>query len=439
MALTAQRKTDDGRIDLLVTIDAETMKAAASKEYSKKKGTLSVPGFRKGKVPRAIIERMYGEFYFYDEALNGMINDVYINTLDESEIDVIDQPKITVDSMSIENGIDLVFSVLPRPQLEVKEYKNLKVNKHIHPVEEEDINAEIDEMREKNARLIEVSDRPAKLDDIAVIDFEGFMDEQPFEGGKGENFSLPLGSGQFIPGFEEQITGHKRGEEFEVKVTFPDGYSAENLSGKEAVFKVVLREIRNKELPEADDEFAKDVSDYDTLEELKNSIKGEVEKNREKAEDTEVENQLGELLTEQLTGEVPDVMIDSRIDDLVRDFSYRMGSQGIDLSTYLKYTGQDIDSFRQGMRENAEKQVKIRLSLEAVARAENILITDEDVETEYMRMAEEYETEIEKVKNMIPEKEMKKDMAVNKALDIVKNHAEINEETHSIHDHDSSQ
>ena len=437
MTLTGQKKTDDGRVDLLVSIDSAEMNSEAAKTYNRKKGSLTIPGFRKGKAPRTIIERMYGELYFYDEALNGMIQDVYIKALEESDADVIDQPRITVESISAEEGVKLVFSVLPRPRLEITDYKGLKVTKHIHPVVDEDINSELNSMREKNARMITVSDRAARTNDITVIDFEGFLDNVVFEGGKGENYNLTLGSGQFIPGFEEQIEGHNTGDEFEVDVTFPADYNTEHLAGKDVVFKVALREIREKELPELDDEFAKDVSEFETIDELKADIKEKTQKSRDLESDTSVENHIGDLLAEQLIGDIPQVMVESRIDDLVRDFSYQMESSGLDLNTYLKYTGQDIDTFRSGLKENAERQVKIRLSLEAVARAEEILITDQDIEAEYVKMSENYKVDLDRVKIMISSKELKKDLEVNKALDIVKQNAEIHEDVHDLHEHDS--
>ncbi len=436
MTLTEQKKTDDGRIELYVTIEAKTMAEAAEKEYQKKKSRLTVQGFRKGKAPRAVIEKMYGGNFFFDEALNEMIQDVYTFALNESGVDVIDQPRVTADEVTKDSDIKVVFSVLPRPELTVKKYKGLKASRHVHPVEDSDIEYELNQMLEKNSRLVTVDDRAAELDDITVIDFEGFVDDVAFEGGKGENYSLTLGSGQFIPGFEEQVIGHKTGEEFDISVSFPKDYGAENLAGKDAIFKIKLNEIRKKELPALDDEFAKDVSEFDTLDELKKSIHERIENDRKEESELGIENQLGDLLAEELEGEVPDVMIESRIDDLVRDFSYRMGAQGLDINSYLKYTGQDMVAFRQGFKENAEKQVKVRLALEAVVRAEKISVLDEDVEAEYAKMAENYKMEIEKIKEMLPIIDLKKDLEANKALDFVKNNAKITDDVHSIHEHD---
>jgi len=428
MTLTEQRKTDDGRVELFISLDRDEMNAAAAKEYSRKKNSLTVPGFRKGKAPRAVIEKIHGKFFFYDEALNSMIQDVYKNALDESGVEVIDQARITVEEMSLESGVKLIFSVMPYPELGVNTYKGLKATKRIKPVEPADIEMELNSMREKNSRLVAVEDREAKTDDIAVIDFEGFIDGEAFDGGKGEGFNLTLGSGQFIPGFEDQIIGHCAKEEFDVNVTFPEDYSAENLAGKDAVFKVNLQEIRAKELPDLDDEFTKDVSEFDTLSDLKADIEKRLCEDRDERVDIDIENQLGEQLARELDGEVPEAMISSRIDELVRDFSYRMGSQGFDLSTYLKYTNQDIEAFRDGFRENATNQVKVRLALEAVARAETITVAEEDIEAEYVKSADNYKVDVARIKEMIPSATVKRDIAANRALDYIKNNAEITEE-----------
>lgn len=436
MTLTGQRTTEDGRQELLVTISPECFAEEVEREYKRQKSKITLPGFRKGKAPRNMIERMYGEDFFFDDALNSMVQDVYMFALKESAVDVIDQPRVTIDEYNKENGVKLIFSVMLRPELKVKKYKGLKASKHIHPVEEQDINNELESMRDRNSRLVTIEDRAAELDDTTVIDFEGFVDDVAFDGGKGDDFSLTLGSGQFIPGFEEQIVGHKTGEEFDITVKFPDDYNAENLAGKESVFKIKLKEIRRKELPELDDEFAKDVSEFDTLDELKEDIKNRIEKDRDTEADAGVENQLGDLLADELEGDVPEVMIESRIDELVRDFSYRMSAQGLQLEQYLQYTGQDMDSFREGFKENAEKQVKVRLALEAVVRAEKISVLDEDVEAEYAKMVEGYQMEVEKVKEFIPELDLRKDLEANKALDFVKENAKITEDKHSAHVHE---
>jgi len=431
MTLTEQRNTDDGRVELLVSLDADEIGSAAAKEFARMKNNLTVPGFRKGKVPRAVAERIHGQLFFYEEALNSMIQEVYLKTLDESGIDVIDQPRIVIEEMSKESGVKLIFSVLPYPELTVKKYKELKATKFIYPVEESDIQNEMDSLIEKNTRLVAVDDRSAQIDDIAVIDFEGFVDGEAFDGGKGNDFNLILGSGQFIPGFEDQIVGHVTGDEFDVEVEFPADYGADHLAGKNALFKVVLSEIRKKEFPVLDDEFAKDVSEFDTLDDLKEDIKNRLKDERDTKTDIEVENHLGEQLAEQLEGEVPEVMIMSRIDELVRDFSYRMGSQGLDLNTYLRYTNQDIELFRSGFRENAESQVKVRLALEAVVRAESISVTEDEVEAEYSKSAQNYNMDVEKIKEAIPESTVRKDLAINKALEFVKEKAEITQEVHS--------
>ena len=371
-----------------------------------------------------MIEKMFGADVFHYDAINALFPDAYEAAVSESGIEPVDRPEVEIISASTEDGVVLKTVVTVKPKMKVGQYKGLKTEKKVHTVEDAAVQAEIDRMRERNARII-TREGAAQNGDITDIDFDGSVDGVPFEGGKAEHFSLTLGSGQFIPGFEDQVVGHAAGEEFEVNVTFPEKYQAKELAGKAAVFKILLHEVKTRELPEADDEFAKDVSEYDTLDELKASIRKGMEEQNEKNAELDVENELVDQIVATLEGEIPPVMFDTRITEMVRDFEYRMQQQGIGLEDYLKYTGSSMEQFREGFREQAEKQVKIRLALEAVASAEGIVASDEDFEKELQRIADAYKMEVEKVRGIVPEADVKKDLAVNKAIDFVKENAEI--------------
>ncbi|NLL92216.1 MAG: trigger factor [Ruminococcaceae bacterium] len=431
MLLTEIKPLENGEYELKVKIEAEAFNNSVEAEYKKNRRKINVPGFRKGKAPRSIIEKMYGESFFYDDALNNMLGEVYENAVSEAKLRTIGKPNVEVESIDKKDGVILTFVVTKRPELGIGNYKGLNAKKHLHPVEESDIDSEIERMRERASRLITVEDRAAKDGDIASIDFEGFVDGVPFEGGKAENYSLILGSGQFIPGFEDKIVGHEIGEEFDIEVTFPEDYNAEELAGKDSVFKIKLNELKYKELPELDDEFVKDVSEFDTIAELREDISNKLKETREKAAETGVENQLGELLSDLLIGEIPDVMIEDRIDDMARDFSYRLGAQGLDVDNYLKYTNQDSAAFRDGFRESAKKQVSLRLALEAVARAENIEITEEDIDSEFVKLSEQYKMDVDKIKSFIHPDDLSEDLKANKALDIVRKNAIVVDDIHN--------
>ena len=384
----------------------------------------NIPGFRKGKAPRHMIEKMYGEDVFQYSAVNDLFPAEYDKAVEASGIEPVDRPEVDIVSMNTADGVVLKAVVTVKPEMKVGNYIGLKAEKAANTVEDAAVDAEVDRLRERNARLV-AREGKAQDGDITDIDFEGFVDGEAFDGGKGEHFSLTLGSGQFIPGFEEQVAGHEAGEEFDVNVTFPEDYHAKELAGKAAVFKVKLNEVQYKELPAADDEFAKDVSEYDTLEEFKASIRKNMEESAEKQAELEVENTLVDQLVATLEGDIPPVMIETRIDEMVRDFDYRLSQQGLRLADYLKYIGGDEAKFREGFKEQAEKQVKMRLALEAVAKAENIEASEEDFENEVKRIADTYKMEVEKVRSIIPVAEVKKDLAVNKAIDFIKSKAEI--------------
>ena len=424
MNLVKSEKLEKNQHELQFSIDAASFNDAIAKAYKREAGKYNIPGFRKGKAPRHMIEKMYGEDVFQYSAVNDLFPAEYDKAVEASGIEAVDRPEVDIVSMNTADGVVLKAVVTVKPEMKVGNYIGLKAEKAANTVEDAAVDAEVDRLRERNARLV-TREGKAQDGDITDIDFEGFVDGEAFDGGKGEHFSLTLGSGQFIPGFEEQVAGHEAGEEFDVNVTFPEDYHAKELAGKAAVFKVKLNEVQYKELPAADDEFAKDVSEYDTLEEFKASIRKNMEESAEKQAELEVENTLVDQLVATLEGEIPPVMIETRIDEMVRDFDYRLSQQGLRLADYLKYIGGDEAKFREGFKEQAEKQVKMRLALEAVAKAENIEASEEDFENEVKRIADTYKMEVEKVRSIIPVAEVKKDLAVNKAIDFIKSKAEI--------------
>lgn len=424
MNLVKSEKLEKNQHELQFSIDAASFNDAIAKAYKREAGKYNIPGFRKGKAPRHMIEKMYGEDVFQYSAVNDLFPAEYDKAVEASGIEPVDRPEVDIVSMNTEDGVVLKAVVTVKPEMKVGNYIGLKAEKAANTVEDAAVDAEVNRLRERNARLV-AREGKAQDGDITDIDFEGFVDGEAFDGGKGEHFSLTLGSGQFIPGFEEQIVGHEAGEEFDVNVTFPEDYHAKELAGKAAVFKVKLNEVQYKELPVADDEFAKDVSEYDTLDEFKASIRKNMEEAAEKQAELEVENALVDQLVATLEGDIPPVMIEARIDEMVRDFDYRLSQQGLRLADYLKYIGGDEAKFREGFKEQAEKQVKMRLALEAVAKAENIEASEEDFENEVKRIADTYKMEVEKVRSIIPVAEVKKDLAVNKAIDFIKSKAEI--------------
>lgn len=413
--------------ELQFSIDAQTFSDAVGKAFRREGKKYNIPGFRKGKAPRAMIEKMFGEDVFYYDAINDLFPKEYEAAVAESGIDPVDRPQAEVVSATIQDGVVMKVVVTVKPEMKIGAYKGLKATRKVHTVPDSEVDAEIDRMRERNARII-TKEGKAENGDIAEIDFEGFMDGVPFEGGKAENFSLTLGSGQFIPGFEEQVVGHEAEESFDVNVTFPEQYQAEELAGKPAVFKVTLHEVKEKDIPAADDEFAKDVSEYDTLEEFKGSIRKEKEDHNEQEADVELENDLVNQIVETMEGDIPPVMIATRAQEMLQDFDYRLQQQGLNLQTYLQYIGDTPANFQETTRQRAEEQVKIRLALEAVVRAENISASDEEFDAEIKRIADNYKMEEEKVRGMVPEKEVRGDLAAQKAIEFIKQNAEITTE-----------
>ena len=427
MKLVKNEKLEKSMVELQFSVDAETFRAAVDKAYKREGKKYNVPGFRKGKAPRAMIEKMYGADIFHYDAINDLFPENYEAAVKEAGLEVVGQPEVDVVSMSMDEGVVLKAVVPVKPEVTVGEYTGLKVTRKVTAVEDADVEAEITRMQERNGRMI-TREGKAENGDTADIDFEGFVDGVAFEGGKGEHYSLVLGSNSFIPGFEEQVVGHEAGEEFDVNVTFPEQYHAAELAGKPAVFKIKLHEVKYKELPALDDEFAKDVSEYDTLDELRASIRKEMEERNAKQADVQVENDLVDQVIATLEGEIPEAMYESRMDDMVRDFEYRLSQQGLKLEMYLQYMGQTLETFRASYKEQAEKQVKIRLALEAIAAKETLEASDEDFNAEVKRIADQYKMEEDKVRELVDEKAVKADLAVNKAIDFIKEKAEITTE-----------
>ena len=428
MSLKTAEKKDTNRVELVVEVDAARFEEAVAKAYKKNIGRMNVPGFRKGKAPRPFVEKIYGKGVFYEDAVNALYPEALDEAIKESGYEYVeDKIDLDVDKVG-EEGLVFRAVITVKPEVELGDYKGLKVTKKSAAVSDEDVDAELKKVQERNARLVSVEGRAAENGDTVTFDFEGFVDGEPFEGGKAENYTLVLGSGQFIPGFEEQLVGKSVDEEVDVNVTFPADYHAVELAGKPAVFKCKVHEIQVKELPELNDDLAKDTSDFDTLDELKADLRGKLEHQREHEVEDAFETQLLDKLLEGFKAEVPEAMYTHRIDDSVRDFGYRLQAQGLTLDTYLQYTGMDMEAFRAGFREQAEKQVKCRLALEKVAALENIEPTAEDLEAEYTKYAEQYSMDIEKVKSLVPESELKKDLAVAKAMDLLKESADVTEE-----------
>ena len=425
MSLKSQNKIDTNRVELEVVVDAETFEKGLAAAFKKQSKKISIPGFRKGKAPRAFVEKYFGKEVFYEDAVNALYPDALDEAVKEAGLEVI-QDKIDFDVKEVgPQGFTFTAALTTKPEVTIENYKGIEAVKKSAEVTDEDIDAEIKKVQERNSRMVTVEDRAAQNDDIAVIDFEGFLDGEPFEGGKGENYSLTMGSGQFIPGFEEQIVGHNTGDEFEVNVTFPEDYQAEELKGKATTFKCKLHEIKMKELPEVDDEFVKDVSEFDTLADYKEDLKKKLAESKEKEAADDLENQLIDKLVELVQGEIPEAMYENKIADSIREFGYRLQSQGLNLDTYMKYTGMNVDQMKEGFRPQAERQVKLRLALEKIAALEELKAGEEDLNQEYQKIAEQYKMEADKIKELIPAAELEKDICVEKAINLVRDNANI--------------
>ena len=416
--LKSAEKTGTNEYTLVITVSAEDFNAAVNKVYHKQKNSINVPGFRKGKAPRAMIERIYGEGVFYDDAINDCFPAAYDAAVEESGIDPVDQPRDFDLKHVGKDGLEIECKVTVRPEVNVVGYKGIEAEKPDVEVTDEDVEKDLKAKQEANAREISVEDRAAKEGDIATIDFEGFTDGVAFEGGKGEDYDLELGSGSFIPGFEDQIVGHNVGDAFDVNVTFPEEY-AEELAGKDAVFKVTVKGIKEKQLPELDDEFVKDVSEFNTLDELRADIRKTLTEQREKSAKSTFENAVYDKLSELVDGEIPDVMYDKAVDNMLSEFRYNIESQGMPFDKYISAIGMTEDSIRNMYRPRAEKDVKIELALAKIAALEGIEATEEDIAAEYDKMAERYGVKAEDVKAAISEERVIAQIKSNKASDLV--------------------
>ena len=424
MNLISCEKLEKSMVELQFSIDAETFKAAVNNAFKREGKKYAIPGFRKGKAPRHMIEKMYGSDIFHYDAVNDLFPEAYEAAVKEAKIDVVGRPDPEVVSMSEADGVVLKVKVAVKPEVELGEYAGLTVTKEAKNVNEADVDAEVKRMQDRNGRLL-TREGAAENGDTVDIDFAGFVDGKAFEGGKAEHYSLVLGSGSFIPGFEDQVVGHSAGEEFDVNVKFPEEYGAAELAGKDATFKIKLHEVKYKELPALDDDFAKDVSEYDTLDELKDSIRNNIKTNLDKQAEQKVENDLMDQVIANMKADIPDAMVDSRIDELVQDFEYRISQQGLKLADYLKYMGMNIEQFRAQFKEQADKQVKMRLAMEAIVAKEGITASDEEFEEEVKRIADAYKMEADKVKSIVDAAAVKADLAINKAIDFVKEKANV--------------
>ena len=419
MSLIKKELTEKSGFVIEFSISKEAYAKAELEAYKKNVKSINVPGFRKGKAPMHIIKTYYGKDVFFEDAINACIPEAFEAAVKEAELDIVGSPKF--DLVSNDGDIVLKAEGFVKPEVSIDGYRGLEIKKKAVKVTAKEIDAEIEKVRDRNARFVQEYDAPVSEGDTVSIDFEGFVDGVAFDGGKGEDHELKLGSGSFIPGFEAQIAGHKLGEEFDVNVTFPEDYHAENLKGKAAVFKTKLKAL--KQLPEADDEFAKDVSEFDTLDEYKKDVKAKLTKTKQAQAETDFENALAEALMEKLVAEIPEPMFEAETENFVRDYDSRLRQSGLDLKTYFQYTGLTIETLRQQMRPQAEKQVKMRLALEKIAELEALTVSDEEVEAEYKRISDAYNVPLENVKGMVAAEDIKADLLTAKAMELVKANA----------------
>ena len=415
-------KLEKNMAKLTIEVPAEKVEAALQNAYLKNRKQISVPGFRKGKVPRQMIEKMYGPSIFYDDAVNAMIQEAYPEATKECDLEIVSRPDVEV--VQIEKGKPFIFTaeVAVKPEVTLGQYKGIEVEKADTTATDEEVAAEIDKEREANSRTITVEDRAVQDGDMTVIDFEGFVDGEAFEGGKGTDYPLTIGSGAFIPGFEEKLVGAEIGKEVEVDVTFPEEYHAKELAGKPAVFKCTVKEIRVKELPELDDDFAQDVSDFDTLEEYKADVRKKVEEKKAADAKAKKEDAVIEKIIEGATMEIPDAMVETQAERMVDEFAQRLQMQGLSMEQYMQFTGGNVQAMVEQSKPQALKRIQSRLVLDAVVAAENLTATDEEVDAELAKMAEQYNMEVEKLKEMFTEEDLKSirdDLAVQKAVELV--------------------
>ncbi len=420
MSLKSCEKIETNVYAVEISLEGDAFKAAVSKAYAKNKGKYNIPGFRKGKAPKHIIETYYGKEAFWYDAIDAEYPALFEAAVKEAGIEPVAAPHDDEIVDMSENGFTIKFKVTVKPEVELKAYKGIKAEKEKVTVKKAEIKEEVERALEKDAKLVAVEGKAAKKGDIATIDFEGFLDGVAFEGGKGENYDLELGSGSFIPGFEDQVIGHKVDEEFDIDVTFPEDYGSEELAGKAVVFKIKLHKIMKKELPKYDDEFVKDVSEFDTVADYEKHLEEEIKARKEAAADRAFESAVMDTLVDNVIAEIPAVMIEKEIDNQINEFEYRLRSQGLQMEMYLQYLGMDIAALRDSYKDGAEKQVKLRLALEKIVALENFEISDEDVETELKTYADAYGMPIEKIKTLVSADDVKADLACRKAMDLVK-------------------
>lgn len=427
MNLKSSNNVETNKFELELEVTPEEFEKAINEVYKRESRRMNVPGFRKGKAPRAFIEKYYGGEVFFQAAVDHLYNPMMTNAIDMSGLDVVGVNDFHVEEIGKEKGILAKLTVTVQPEVKIEGYKGIEVTKEpVEPTEAE-IDAEIDRVRQRNSRVVTVEDRAAQDGDIVVIDFDGYTDGKQFDGGKAENFDLTLGSGQFIPGFEEQVAGHNTGEEFEVNVKFPEDYHAEELKGKDATFKIKLHEIKHRELPEVDDEFVKDVSEFDTVDDYRKDLANNVRTRKERANEMNIEQQLVKAVIDKVEAEVPDMMVEREIDEIINSFDMQLRDQGMNLETYLKYTQGTVDSLRDQYRERAGQQVRVRLGLAKIAQLEELPVTEADTEAEYQKLADAYGMALEAVKNVVRAKDINKDIANQKAMDFIKENAVITE------------
>ncbi|QQR30066.1 trigger factor [Acutalibacter muris] len=420
MNLKSSNNVETNKHELLLEVTPEELNQAINEVYRRESKRMNVPGFRKGKAPRAFIEKYYGEDVFFQAAVDHLYNPMMNAAIEQSELEVVGVNSYSIEKISKEEGIEAKLTVTVQPEVKIDGYKGIEVVKESVEPTAEEIDSEIERVRQRNSRVVTVEDRAAEDGDIVVIDFDGYTDGKQFDGGKAENFDLTLGSGQFIPGFEEQVVGHNVDDEFDVKVKFPEDYHAEELKGKDATFKIKLHEIKHRELPDVDDEFVKDVSEFDTLEEYRKDLENSIRTRKEHAAETSTEQQLIKAIVDKVEADVPQMMIDREVDEIINSFDMQLRDQGMNLETYLKYTQGTVEALQEQYRERAEQQVKVRLGLAKIAEQESLEVTDEEIEAEYKKIADAYGMPIENVKAMVRSKDISKDVANQKAMDLVK-------------------
>lgn len=425
MSLKSSTKTDVNTTELVISIDADAFEAAVEKEYQRQKKNIQIKGFRKGKVTRKLAEKEFGEGAFYEGAINSLLGPEIDAAVKETGIVLVDRPNVEVTSIDKAQGVELKAVCVTKPEIEITDYKGIKAPKEVKEITDADIDNQIDVIRKKNARIVSVDDRAAQLNDEVIIDFEGFFGDEAFEGGKGEDHPLKLGSGQFIPGFEDQIVGHDIGDEFDVTVTFPENYQMSDYAGKEAVFKCKLKAISYEELPEINDDLIKDATEFDTVDEYRADIKSKLEEAAVQQADSAFENAVMNALIEKVDAPIPNCMFEQRIDALMRSFEQQLRQQGMDLKLYFQYTGMDADSFRDTYRDRAVNEVKLRLALEKIAEVENLEPTEEEINNGLADVAAANNMDVETVKRFIPMEDYIEDLRVQKAVDLVKENAVV--------------